>query len=166
MIDRFNQFAGVVSRMNKSVQRIKREGVEDLGLKGAHVMCLHKLSAAPEGLTAAELSEACQEDKAAISRSVAELQERGLVEVDSGKRYRAAIRLTDRGRAVAGQVNERIATAVAAISVSMDDAQRRAFYETLEAVSRSLGEFSFADDCRGAGGVGSAESEAGGGNEL
>lgn len=146
VIDRFNQLAGVVSRMNKSVQRIKREGVEDLGLKGAHVMCLHKLSSAPGGLTAAELSEACQEDKAAISRSVAELQERGLVEVAPGKKYRAAIRLTDQGREAAACVNERIVRAVTAISVQMTPEQRRMFYETLEAVANSLGDFSFSDD--------------------
>lgn len=144
MIDRFNQFAGVVSRVNKSLQRLKREGVEDLGLKGAHVMCLHKLSSAPEGMTAAELSEACQEDKAAISRSVAELQERGLVELQGDKKYRASIRLTEQGKAVANQVNERIAQAVSVISVSMSPGQRQTFYETLEAVASSLKDFSFA----------------------
>lgn len=149
MIDRFNQIARAVSQMNKNLQRIKREGVEDLGLKGSHVMCLHKLSSAPNGLTASELAEACQEDKAAISRSVAELQERGLVELRGDKKYRASILLTEQGRNAAEQINQRIAQAVSAISVSMDDQQRRAFYETLEEISRNLKDFSFSESTPG-----------------
>lgn len=149
MIDRFNQIAGAVSQMNKNLQRIKREGVEDLGLKGSHVMCLHKLSSAPNGPTASELAEACQEDKAAISRSVAELQERGLIELRGGKKYRASILLTEQGRNAAEQINQRIAQAVSAISVSMDDQQRRAFYETLEEISRNLKDFSFSESTPG-----------------
>lgn len=149
MIDRFNQIAGAVSQMNKNLQRIKREGVEDLGLKGSHVMCLHKLSSAPTGLTASELAEACQEDKAAISRSIAELQERGLVELRGDKKYRASILLTEQGRDTAEQINQRIARAVSAMSVSMNDQQRRAFYETLEEISRNLKDFSFSEGMAG-----------------
>lgn len=145
MIDRFNQFTRVVSQMNKSLQRIKREGMEDLGLKGSHVMCLHKLGSARDGLTAAELAEACQEDKAAISRCVAELQEKGLVELRGDRKYRASITLTESGRSAVEEVDRRITRAVSAISASMNAPQRLVFYETLEEISRNLKNFSFSE---------------------
>ena len=51
----------------------------EFGLKGTHVMCLFFLHHTPEGLTAAQLCQLCAEDKAAISRTIATLKEKGYI---------------------------------------------------------------------------------------
>ena len=49
-------------------------------MKGGHANCLFFLGENPEGMTIGQLAEACCEDKAAVSRSVAQLVEKGLSE--------------------------------------------------------------------------------------
>ena len=44
MIDRFENLTAGVTRIYKSIQKIKRHRMDSLGLKGTHVMCLHYLS--------------------------------------------------------------------------------------------------------------------------
>ena len=69
MEDRFETFTVLIARISRSIRRLKAEEMERLGLKGPHVSCLYYLSLYDE-LTAAELCERCDEDKAAISRSI------------------------------------------------------------------------------------------------
>ena len=97
MYDRFETFTARISSIYRCIQKIKSM---EIGLKGSHVMCLFHLGrqddghpgSAGGGLTAGELCALCGEDKAAISRSIAELEERGYLlrpDADGKKAYRA-----------------------------------------------------------------------------
>ena len=56
-----------MSRINRSIPaQIKNQEMADWGLKSIHVSCLHYLHS-QGSLTAAELCERCEEDKAAAS---------------------------------------------------------------------------------------------------
>ncbi|MDV4150767.1 helix-turn-helix domain-containing protein [Clostridium sp. AL.422] len=71
-----------------------------MGLKANHVMYLYYLGKNPRGLTAGELCKLCIEDKAAVSRTILDLTEKGFVkvsEVDYGRKYRTKIILTPEG---------------------------------------------------------------------
>lgn len=142
MIKRFDQFVSGITVCYKYIQRIKALEMPELepGLKGTHVMCLFYLNLNPEGLTAARLCALCQEDKAAISRTVAELSERGFVESaeSGGKRYRAALQLTDRGRELAGRVESVISQWVEAGGDGLSEDERAAFYHGLGVISENL----------------------------
>ena len=72
MIHRFEQLTTGVSQIYKNIQRIKKLEMRSLGLKGTHVMCLYFLHSHAEGLTAADLCALCKENKAGISRILAE----------------------------------------------------------------------------------------------
>ena len=93
MLQRFQSFVTGVTQCYKSIQKIKATEMTEFGLKGTHVMCLFYLSQHPEGLTAAQLSQMCAEDKAAISRTLAVLQERDYIQAGE-KKYRAPLCLT------------------------------------------------------------------------
>ena len=99
MLQRFQSFVTGVTLCYKSIQKIKATEMTEFGLKGTHVMCLFFLSQHPEGLTAAQLSQMCAEDKAAISRTLAVLQEKGYIQAGE-KKYRAPLRLTPAGQAL------------------------------------------------------------------
>ena len=53
---RFEDFVGIISALNKEIQRIKNAEAHRLGFRGADVMCLYHRVKYPDGLTAAELA--------------------------------------------------------------------------------------------------------------
>lgn len=99
MIQRFEKLVTGITRIYKSVQKIKKNQMHILGLKGTHVMCIHYLSRYPEGLTAASLCQLCNEDKAGISRILADLEQKKLIcyEQARNRKYRAKALLTEAG---------------------------------------------------------------------
>ncbi len=137
MIDRFELFVTGITECYKCIQRIKSAEMTELGLKGTHVMCLFFLHRNPDGLTAAQLCRLCAEDKAAISRTLATLQERGYI-VAGGKKYRAAITLTADGICVAEQLDGLIRRWVGIGGDGLADEERAAFYHVLELITANL----------------------------
>lgn len=139
MEDRFETFTVLIARISRSIRRLKAEEMERLGLKGPHVSCLYYLSLYDE-LTAAELCERCDEDKAAISRSLDDLEKNGYITCASGagKRYKSPLRLTERGKAVGRAIGEKIMRIVEAASEGLSEAERQTMYRALALVSENL----------------------------
>ena len=80
---RFEDFVGIISALNKEIQRIKTAEAHRLGFRGSDVMCLYYLVKHPDGLTASELARMIDVSRAAMSRTIAHLAEDGFVEVGS-----------------------------------------------------------------------------------
>ena len=138
MIQRFEDFLTGITVCYKYIQRIKNAEMTEFGLKGTHVACLFYLHYDPEGLTAAQLCTLCAEDKATISRTVAELRERGYIEQVAGKNYRAPLHLTPAGFAIARQMDPLIESWVSVGGKDLTEDQRKAFYESLASIASSL----------------------------
>ncbi len=98
---RFEDFVGLISGLYKEIQRIKTSEGARLGLKGSDVMCLYYLERSKDGLTGADLARMAGVTRAAVSRTLAHLEEGGYVEVDdsgdAAVKYRAPVRLTALG---------------------------------------------------------------------
>ena len=135
MEERFETFTILIARISRSIKRIKSEEMADFELKGPHVSCLYYLSLC-EGMTAAELCERCDEDKAAISRSLDDLEKNGYIACASsaGKCYKSPIRLTERGRGVSHAVPR----LVRAASEGLNEAERQTMYRALTLISENL----------------------------
>jgi len=140
MIQRFQSFMTAITICYKHLQKIKSTEMTEYGLKGSHVMCLFFLHHHSEGLTAAQLCQLCAEDKAAISRSLASLHEKGLIEVDGQKKYRALIRLTEKGEEMSAKLDGLIETWVGYVGNGLSEQDRRAFYYGLTVISNNLRE--------------------------
>ncbi|MBQ7293298.1 MAG: MarR family transcriptional regulator, partial [Clostridia bacterium] len=69
MQDRFKTFTVLIDKLKRCVRKIKNEEVAEYGLKSPHVSCLYYLYISKEPLTAKEIEEICEEDKASVSRS-------------------------------------------------------------------------------------------------
>ncbi len=137
MKDRFDAFITGVTVCYKYIQRIKNMEMTELGLKGTHVTCLFYLNTRPEGLTAAQLCQMCAEDKASISRTVADLRERGYI-APSEKHYRAPLKLTEAGKKAAKQMEPMIDRWVTSGGDGLTDAQRETFYQALAVIGQNL----------------------------
>ena len=139
MEERFETFTVLITRISRSIKRIKADEMADFELKGPHVSCLYYLSQR-DGMTAAELCERCDEDKAAISRSLDDLEKNGYITCTSGagKRYKSPLRLTERGKAVGRAIGEKITRIVEAASEGLSEAERQTMYRALALVSENL----------------------------
>lgn len=141
MESRFEQFKMAISGINRYVQKIERNEMVKRGYKGAFAQYLAVLKRFEEGLTSSELCEICDKDKAAVSRIIAEMEEKGLVsrEHKNIRTYRAKIVLTEKGRNTADYVAERAKAAISAVSDGvMDENQREVFYSTLDVLYKNL----------------------------
>jgi DNA-binding MarR family transcriptional regulator len=140
MIGRFEQFCTAISSIQHSIAKIERMEMEKHGLKGPHAQCMLVMERNPEGITAAQLCGTCEKDKAAISRTLAELEAAGMItrEDPNGKRYRSRLYLTDKGRTVAKQVDDRVHRAVSRVSNGYDVATREIFVHVLGLIAVNL----------------------------
>lgn len=138
MIHRFEDFLAGITVCYKYIQRIKNAEMTEFGLRGTHVACMFYLNHNPQGLTAAHLCQLCAEDKATISRMVADLRSRGYIEQGGGKNYRTPLRLTEAGLEIARQMDPLIESWVAIGGEGMTEEQRGNFYDTLSLISSNL----------------------------
>lgn len=144
MIKRFELFTTTITHIYKNLQRIKLQEMTDIefDLRGTHVMCLFQLNRHKEGLTVTQLSNLCGEDKAATSRTVSELTQKGLIIADNDKRYRAPFLLTEQGQLVADKIDAQAIQAVTAGSEGLTDEEREIFYKALTTISENLKNYS------------------------
>ena len=140
MVDRYEQFSGLISGIYRQIQKLEREEMEKYGFKGAFAQYLLAMNHRPEGMTAAKLCEVCDKDKAAVSRVIAEMEERGLVQKtgEKARPYRAALTLTERGRDAAAFVAKRATVAVLKAGEGLSDEHRKLFYAALELINANL----------------------------
>lgn len=140
MKHRFQAFVAGITVCYKYIQRIKSMEMTELGLKGTHAMCLFYLHQNPEGLTATQLCQLCAEDKAAISRTVAELQNLGYVTVPecAGKKYRVLLTVTPAGEQIGRQMDCLIENWVSAGGDGLNEEERTAFYHSLDLIASNL----------------------------
>ncbi len=139
MLQRFESFVSGITLCYKYIQRIKSAEMTELGLKGTHVMCLFFLHQYDDGLTAATLCQLCAEDKAAISRTLNALRDRGLID-SYGNAYRANWQLTEEGVKVAERLKCMIKDWVGIGGSGLTEDERATFYQTLGRIAENLRE--------------------------
>ena len=139
---RFEDFVGIISALSKEIQRIKNAEARRLGFRGADVMCLYYLVKYPDGLTAAELARMADVSRAAMSRTVAHLAEDGFVEVggsdEEASRYRAPIRLTEKGYEAARPLDDIIHRVLDEAGGELAMRQRLQMYDSLNHILEKL----------------------------
>ena len=79
MVDRFEAFTYMISEVSQYWNKIAALEMKKYGLKGLYALYLVTLSRHSDGITAAELSEISNKDKAEISRAVSVLEKNNLV---------------------------------------------------------------------------------------
>lgn len=133
MVHRFEDFVNLINTAYKDIQKIKSYEVKDMGLKSSHVMCMFYLGESEEGLTCTELGDKCKEDKAAVSRNLKYLSEKGYVTVvgDENQKYRLRNVLTEEGKEAYEKLNVTISSAVERFSAGLTQKEREAFYKYL-----------------------------------
>lgn len=139
MQGRFEAFTVLINRISRSIRKIKNQAMSEYKLRSAHVSCLYYLYS-EKGLTATELCERCEEDKATISRALDYLEREGYLtcESKSVKRYKSPLYLTPKGSEVGVKVSEKVKSVLDAVEDTLCDEEREMFYRSLSAISERL----------------------------
>ncbi|MBE6681831.1 MAG: winged helix-turn-helix transcriptional regulator [Ruminococcaceae bacterium] len=143
MVHRFEDFVSLINTAYKDIQKIKSYEVKELGLKSSHVMCMFYLGQNENGLTANQLCEKCKEDKAAISRNLKYLAEKGYVTVaeDETRKYKLCNVLTDEGREAYAKLEVLISNSVERFSRGLSNKEREAFQKYLGKIIENFDNF-------------------------
>ena len=139
MQERFKEFTLLVANLNRCIYKLKAEEVAEFNLKSSHVSCLYYLYE-EENLTATELCEICGEDKANISRAVRYLESNGFLQckATTSKRYKSPLVLTEKGRAIAQRIVEKIDNVLRFSSEGLSEEDRKTMYQSLMVVNNNL----------------------------
>jgi len=139
MIDRFERFSAAISDITRCWHKLAAQEMEKYGLKGSYVMYLICMYHHPEGVTATQLAELTARDKSDVSRAMTSMEKQGLVSKDDSQgRYRALLRLTEKGISAARYIRRRACIGVHFAGQGIDVQRRDLFYETLECVAENL----------------------------
>lgn len=139
-MDRYSRFTILINRISRSIHRIKDDVMSRYGLKSAHVSCLYYLYKEGKPLTARELCDKCEEDKAAVSRAIDLLNQEGYVTCggNTEKKYKSPITLTRKGEEVGRVVAVKITDILSVLDDGVSDEDREILYGSLETVSKTL----------------------------
>ena len=139
MKERFQTFTALIAKISRNIKKIKNQEMAEYGLRSVHVTCLYYLSS-NSSLTATDLCDLCEEDKATISRALDFLEENGFILRDnaSAKRYKSPLVLTEKGVAVGEKITEKINFVLDEICIDLSDGERDEFYRSLKIISDSL----------------------------
>lgn len=139
MKERFKLFTVLISKISRSIRKIKTEEVCEYNLKSTHVSCLYHLYSS-KTLTATELCDLCCEDKSSISRSLEFLENNNFLicETTLKKRYNTLFKLTEKGLKIGKIISEKINKILNEASLGLTEENRNIMYKSLTLISNNL----------------------------
>ena len=139
MKDRYETFTVLIAKICRSIRKIKNMEMAEYDLKSPHISCLYYLYSFG-ALTAAELCDKCEEDKATISRSIDHLEKNSylICEARCAKRYKSPLVLTEKGREAGKKIADKIDRVLSEISEELSEEDRTVFYRSLNIINDSL----------------------------
>ncbi len=139
MNERYETFTRLLISIGRGINKIKTEEMASFGLKSSHFPCIYYLYKM-NSLTAKELCEICEEDKANMSRSIRHLEENGYLCCYSKtlKRYQCQIRLTEKGKAVGKQICEKLDRITDVLGKGLSDEERETLYKAMMIIDGNL----------------------------
>ena len=139
MKERFETFTVLINKISRNIRKMKNHEMAAYGLRSMHVSCLYYLYSA-RSLTATELCERCEEDKATISRALDFLEDNGFIvcESKSAKRYKSLLSLTEKGREAGKKIYDKINLVLDEVGVGLTPEERQSFYNYLAIISDNI----------------------------
>ena len=139
MTERFETFTVLVTKISRNIRKLKNQEMAEYNLRSSHISCLYYLYSA-ESMTATDLCEKCDEDKATISRAIEYLEEKEFLtcETKSAKRYKSPLLLTEKGKEAGKKIYDKVNRILDEVSVDLTEEERISFYRSLTIISARL----------------------------
>lgn len=139
MKERFETFTVLINKISRNIRKIKNQEMAEYGLRSTHVSCLYYLYS-EQSVTATDLCERCEEDKATISRAIEFLESNGYLVCDAKhtKRYKSPLLLTEKGIEAGKRITDKVNRVLEKVGIGLTEEERVAFYRSLSIISRNL----------------------------
>lgn len=139
MNGRFETFTTLITRISRNIRKIKNQEMADYELRSSHVTCLYFLYTCGE-LTATDLCERCEDDKATVSRALDYLEQNGylICHSEHAKRYKSPLALTEKGMQAGKTISAKIDRVLCTLNERFSEEERVIFYRCLSIISDSL----------------------------
>ncbi len=134
MLERFEEFTYLMSKINKDIQKIKLEELKKYGLKGAQMEFIHYIGK-NGSLSFKEICEYLHSDKAFVSRNLKLLEKAGFIKREL-KQNNSIYSLTNSGLDVY-KLNKKKAEEICHL-IYIDEDKIDTFYKNLHDISRKL----------------------------
>ena len=143
MVINFEEFVSFVNLSQKALHLIKSYEIKEFGIKGYHMLVMHYLAKSENGLSSGELCDKCKEDKAAVSRYLKKLYQKGYVAVEENeeKKYKLKNILTDEGKKVYVELEKYLSRVTTALEKGVSAKKLESFAKTLSIVSVNFDDF-------------------------
>ena len=140
MLSKFENFSLGMHEVYSSIHKCESKEMAKYGLKGTYVRYLVAMLLCPDGLTISQLCEVCDQDKAAVSRAVSELVGREFIWRDNprGNHYRARLKLTERGIALAKEVCGSGESVFEEAVEVLNEEQKAEFFNLMDVISKNM----------------------------
>ncbi len=133
--ERFVMFINRIDAMQKYIRQIRADLGANMNMKGVHTLWVYLLSKYPNGLTSAEIADLCAVDRSLVSREIELLRENGIAELQEAngrRKYNSTVRLTERGREMAHEIETRALAIQDAVDVGITPEELNIFYAVVE----------------------------------
>lgn len=139
MENRFETFTTLVNNITRYIKKLENSEMQEYGLRSYHISILYQLHL-KDGLTASDLVDSCQQDKASISRGIDYLEENDFVKCESKstKRYKSPICLTTKGKEAASKIDKKINYFLDEVTKNISQEERETLYRCLFKISDGL----------------------------
>jgi DNA-binding MarR family transcriptional regulator len=138
MIERYEKFSFIISEIGKNLHKLSADEMKRFGMRGSWAKYLIALKLHTDGVTAGQLCDICDRNKADVSRAMSELESKGIVtRLEADANYRVRFLLTEQGKKISDALSERASIAIESVSC-LDDNERRVLYKALESISVNL----------------------------
>ena len=143
MVINFEDFVSFVYLSHKALHLIKSYEIKEFGIKGYHMLVMHYLAKSEGGLSSGELCDKCKEDKAAVSRYLKKLYQKGYVVVEDNeeKKYKLKNILTDEGKKVYFELEKHLSKVTGALEKGISAKKLESFVKTLNVVANNFDAF-------------------------
>ncbi len=140
MKDRYEIFTTQIAKITRNIRKIKAAEMAKYDLSSTHVSTLYYLYKNGGTLTMKELIDVCDEDKAAISRANKYLYKNDYIILNGSrfKKYKNPITLTEKGKAIAQKVVNKVDRIIDSVSEDVTPVNRDEFYNTLIKISENI----------------------------
>lgn len=139
MEERYKTFTLVMTNIRRNIHKIQSREMAQFNLKSHHLSCIYYLYKA-HSLTAKQLCDICQEDKANISRALDYLETNGYLvcKTTAKKRYNSPFELTEKGMEAGALVSSKIDTMTRSAEEGLSDEEKEILYRSLSIIDRNL----------------------------
>ncbi len=138
MLSRYENFSAIITEIYRHLVKISSREMKKYGLHGSSARLLLILLN-EKSVTAAKIAKESGRNKAEISRTISDLEEKGLlVKNESSKNYRVILKLTEKGKETAENIYSSAERAVLFTGGSLSEEERAILYKALGHISDNL----------------------------